>query len=258
MNSISNKEKILVVTPYYKEGRDMIEHCIASVKRQTIPSDHVLVADGFPQAWLDEAPIRHVKLDQAHGDYGNLARGLGALLGIAESYTAIAFLDADNWFDDDHIELCLNTARRHPSAGFIVAQRRFVRPDHSVLETVTPADIPYGGHVDTNCYLFLPRVFHLLHYWSQIPRQLASFGDHIFKLMLQSRYPEPMVSTDRRTVNYLCMFEGVYREKGEVPPEGAKPYVDWSMCQNWLESLSADELQYYSELVSLKLTNSRS
>ena len=38
------------VTPYYKEARDCLERCVASVRRQTVRADHILVADGFPRA----------------------------------------------------------------------------------------------------------------------------------------------------------------------------------------------------------------
>jgi hypothetical protein len=33
-------------------------------------------------------------------------RGVGALLAISEGYKGIGFLDADNWYDRDHVERC--------------------------------------------------------------------------------------------------------------------------------------------------------
>ena len=69
--------RFAIVTPYYKEPRALVERCVASVKGQTVNADHFLVADGFPQSWIDEAQIRHIKLDQPHRDYGNVARGNG-------------------------------------------------------------------------------------------------------------------------------------------------------------------------------------
>src|SRR6476620_8695990 len=74
------------ITPYYKEMRDFLERCVASVKQQTIRADHILVSDGFPQDWLDQADVRHVRLDCAHGDYGNTPRGIGSLMAVAEGY----------------------------------------------------------------------------------------------------------------------------------------------------------------------------
>ena len=246
-------KKILVVTPYYKEDRSMLEYCIASVANQTVSVDHMLVADGFAQSWLDQATVRHVKLDKAHADYGDVARGIGALMGIAENYDAIAFLDADNWYDPDHIETCITACRNAPAANFIVARRRFVRPDKSIMESVTPDDIPLGSHIDTNCYFFLRASFHLLHYWSQIPQQMASHGDALFKFILQYNLPGPLICADKITVNYLCMFRGTYLQAGEIPPHGSKEYVNWNDCKAWLNTLDVYEYNYVQRLIGLSI-----
>jgi cellulose synthase/poly-beta-1,6-N-acetylglucosamine synthase-like glycosyltransferase len=44
-----------IITPYYKEERRLIERCMASVRKQTVPTDHFLIADGHPQDWIDGA-----------------------------------------------------------------------------------------------------------------------------------------------------------------------------------------------------------
>jgi hypothetical protein len=61
------------------------------------------VSDGFPQDWLDSANVRHIRLGRPHNDAGNTPRGLGALLAVSEGYDGIGLLDADNWYDEDHI-----------------------------------------------------------------------------------------------------------------------------------------------------------
>ena len=91
--------KIFFVTPYYKEDFKLIKRCLESVKNQSISCDHILIADGFPQKWIDDTGVRHLILDRSHGDAGNTPRGLGALLAIAEEYDGIGFLDADNWLE---------------------------------------------------------------------------------------------------------------------------------------------------------------
>src|SRR5215831_6452727 len=60
-----------IVTPYYNEQRSVLERCVMTVKGQTVSADHFLVADGIPQDWLDQAGVRHIKLDQPHRDYGD-------------------------------------------------------------------------------------------------------------------------------------------------------------------------------------------
>jgi len=45
--------RFAVVSPYYTESRKLISRCIDSVKRQTVLTDHLLIADGFPEDWID-------------------------------------------------------------------------------------------------------------------------------------------------------------------------------------------------------------
>jgi hypothetical protein len=248
----AGSKRYCVVTPYFKEDASMLNRCIDSVRRQTVAADHVLVADGFPQEWISSKPVRHVTLDRAHGDYGNVARGLGALMAIAEKYSGIAFLDADNWYDDDHIECCLAAARSSPQSIFVAAQRRFVRPDASVMVSVRPAELPYAEHIDTNCYFFLPRSYMFLHRWCTMPQELSASGDHLFYLLLKANGLTPAV-VPKPTLNYLCMFEQVYRDQGEVPPPGAKPSLNWSNRQAWINSLSPDDLGLARLLTGLNL-----
>jgi hypothetical protein len=250
-----DRKRFCVITPYFKERRDLIEHCIESVARQIVKVDHILVADGFPQNWLDSVSIRHIKLDRSHSDYGNCARGIAAMMAVAEKYDGIAFLDADNWIDDDHISTCLGAANEHPSAAYVIAQRHFVRPDGSVMASVTPADVPYAEHVDTNCYLFLPPSFHLLHYWCTIPQELSTHGDMLFRYVLTRYIPLAPAITSKRTVKYLCMFGGIYLQIGEEPPVGAKPFIDWKKCTDWLNTLSKQELVLVNQLSGLELSS---
>jgi hypothetical protein len=250
----SRYQKICVITPYFKEDRALIERSLISVKRQTVAADHILVADGFPQAWIDEYPVRHVKLDRAHADYGNVARGVAALMAVAESYGAIAFLDADNWFEEDHLETCLMAAVSAPSAPFVVAQRNYVRPDASVMNLGNMEDMPLGDHIDTNCYFFLPPAYPLLHYWCAFPQEFSAQGDRLFRQILGADLSMPPAITAKRTVNYTCMYESLYRIIGETPPEGAKPDLDWAPGLAWLKTLSGRDLALVDRLSGLSLS----
>ena len=98
------ERRYVFITPYYKETRAVLEQCIASVRSQSVRADHILIADGFPQDWIDQINVRHVRLDRAHADWGNTPRCIGALMAAAEGYDGIAFLDADCWLEQDHLE----------------------------------------------------------------------------------------------------------------------------------------------------------
>jgi len=235
-----------IVTPYYREDRSLLERCIASVRKQSIAADHILVADGFPQAWLDEAGVRHFKLDRHHGDFGNTPRGVGALIAIGEEYDAIGLLDADNWLEPDHIALCLAAARVTPApCDYVVARRTFRRPD----ETIMP--IPEEpGHVDTNCFFFLRGSFGVIPHWTTMPKNLSSFCDRYFYYML-CRHPFTAATVSKPTVNYHCLWGWMYRALGETPPPDAKPSLDVDKPGRWLRSLNRRELEVASRLVGV-------
>ena len=97
--------QVAVVTPYYKENDDILRQCHLSVLRQSYPCTHILVADGHPKPLFDEQPkTMHITLPQANGDMGNRPRAIGGILAESYGFDAVAYLDADNWYDLAHIE----------------------------------------------------------------------------------------------------------------------------------------------------------
>jgi hypothetical protein len=160
--------QVVVVTLYYREDRSLPERCIDSVQRQTVPTDHLLVADGHPQDWIDRAGMRRLRLDREHRDFGNTPRGVGAVLAAAEGYSGISLLDADNRLEPDHVEACLAAAARVQGApcDFVVTRRNFAGPDGARIDA---ADEPPDAHVDTNCFFFLDGAFHTLPAWVLMP-----------------------------------------------------------------------------------------
>ncbi len=221
--------RFAVVTPYFREPRAVLERCMQSVRAQTAACDHFLVADGFPQDWIDEERVRHIRLDQPHKDYGNVARGIGALLAGSDAYDGIGFLDADNWLDEGHVETCVRAGAG--SVDLVVAKRRFVRPDGTDFHL---AEEP--GHIDTSCWWFQPGAYHLLSFWVTMPREIAPIGDRVFSGLIDASRLQKR-ETDKITVNYTCLWEGVYRRFNELPPPGAKPDIDLPPVLEWLCSL---------------------
>ncbi len=240
--------KFAIVTAYYKEEKYLLDRCLQSVRNQTVHADHIVVADGFAQAWIDDEPVRHIKLDRAHGDYGNTARGVGAVLAVAEDYDGIAFLDADNWLEPEHIAECLNAASRVDPCDYVVARRNLKRPD----ETTLPIDDePIATHVDTSCFFFLPGSYHMVPRFAGIPRKLSIIGDRLFYQELAAQ-PLSRAIVAPKTVNYLCMWESIYRAASETPPPGAKPNVDSPPMTDWLKNLSPQEKRVVARRTCLR------
>ena len=242
--------KIAVVTPYFKEDRFLIERCINSVKNQTVNCEHFLVSDGIPQEWINDSGVRHIKLDRNYDDYGNTPRGIGSQLAISENCEAIALLDADNWFDADHIETCLRAASRRTGDPFdcdyVIARRRFIKPDGDILPH--PEE---RNHVDTNCLFYLKGALHMLPYWNLMPRHLAGICDRVIYWNLRGRKLKFDV-TDKVTVNYLTLWESMYLTLNHDVPENAKPNIDVASIINWYKSLSDREKFFVFKTTGLK------
>jgi glycosyltransferase involved in cell wall biosynthesis len=215
------RRRFAIVTPYYKEERSVLERCIQSVRRQTVLADHFLVSDGFPQDWLDSANVRHIKLGRPHNDAGNTPRGLGALLAVSEGYDCIGLLDADNWYDENHIDECCKAADAMPAcpADVVFAKRRIFLPDGR------PVKVEELNHVDTSCYWFLPGSFHLLHYWAIMPSGLGPACDRVFYQLIRKQ-SLIIGNTEKITVNFTSNYEAHYRWVGVLPPVDAKRNVD--------------------------------
>jgi glycosyltransferase involved in cell wall biosynthesis len=242
--------RVAIITPYYKEPREWIERCIDSVKAQTAPCTHLLVSDGHPQDWIDQAGVRHLRLDRSHGDYGNTPRAIGGLLAIAEHFDAVAFLDADNWYEPSHVAAAIEVAER-TGCDVVTARRRFVRADASVLPVRYHED-ESGAHVDSNCFFVLFGAFHTLPRWLLMPRPMAMWGDRFY---LSSLREEGLAEAriDAVTVNYLCTWADVYRSVGETPPAYAKDGLPMNRMLEWAKGLEPDDLAHIQRLSGCSL-----
>jgi hypothetical protein len=229
--------KVAVVTPYHKEDRRLIERCVDSVRAQTYGATHIVVADGFAQSWLDGAGVRHLRLDHAHADFGNTPRAIGGLLAVSEGFDAVCFLDADNWYESEHVAACVDLALADLRLDYVVARRRFVRLDGSALPIDAGEDD--HGHVDTSCLFLLRGAFHTIARWATMPRPLAGIGDRVYAATLLSDGLRA-VRTDRVTANYLCTWASLFRLAGEEPPAYAKPNVDPTSAIAWWKSARAE------------------
>lgn len=227
-----------VITPYYKEPREVLERCMASVRAQTVSTLHIMVADGHPQGLPTGERLRHIALDQPEQDWGNTPRAIGAMLAINTGVKMIALLDADNWYDPDHLETALQAAAGSAlPVDVVFAKRRFCRADESVMPL---RDEPTDQLVDTNCYVMFEGAFHHLTWWGTIPKELASGADRGFRRYLAAQPELVVAEADRPTVNYLCQWRSAYEAIGETPPPDAKEQVG-PHIRTWLKKASDRE-----------------
>jgi len=237
--------RIAVVTPYWNESRELLQRCIASVQGQSADVDHILVADGSPQYWVeDHARVTHIELRKRSADFGDTPRSVGFVVAMRSDYDLIQFLDADNVLLNDHFDVTLEHFLGRGAAEYpdlVVTRRQMLRIDGSKLAVSMPEDDALK-HVDTSCYVFYRTAFKVALKWSLIPRQLAFMGDRAFFAMLAQTHRELKVAFNRTmTVGYRCLWESVYRMAGEEPPDGCRDLrAHLAAARDWWRNLDPD------------------
>jgi glycosyltransferase involved in cell wall biosynthesis len=212
-------KKIAVVTPYYKEDPALFLQCHRSVLDQTYPCTHIMVADGHPHPAIptDDRTLHLILPRGGTADVGNTPRFFGAALAEAYGFDAVTFLDADNWYEPDHVS-SLMTA--HAACGYpLIACKRNFYSDAGVRLDFTEAMENDNQHVDTNCWMIFKEAFDLIRYW-RVPKDFHWVGDRIFlQKAIHDRYR--IAFTHHRTVNYRTRHADHFRQAGQPIPEGA-------------------------------------
>lgn len=194
-----SKYKVAVVTPYFRIDPEKLKRCCDSVARQTFKCDHILVADGEPQAMPQGVNVIHMVLPANVGNSGATPRGFGAQYAFVQGYDAVAFLDADNWYDPDHIEKAVHVLE-DDAQDVVFARRHVIFPDGEILQVDDPQDKD-GGHVDTNCYVFSKRVAYLMSVWAMYPKEFGVGEDRLMRKIIADKKLKTKL-IDKKTVWY--------------------------------------------------------
>ena len=215
------KSKIAVITPYYKESIEVLSQCHESVLKQQgdFIARHFMVADGYPRRELDTWQCNHIILHQAHNDNGNTPRAVGCLLADNENYDYITFLDADNWYHNNHLR-SLVQLQRQSRCSVVTSFRTYHLPDSTQIQ-ITESDEEDGSHVDTSCVLLHRNAFNLNKIWSSMPKQLSPICDRIFKSAI-SHNNYDFISTKKRSVAFRTQYKVHYEKAGLKPPSDSK------------------------------------
>jgi glycosyltransferase involved in cell wall biosynthesis len=239
--------KVAVITPYYKETEQILRQAHESVLRQTHPCRHFMIADGYPNpAFATSADVEHVTLPLANADNGNTPRAFGGLLAKSYGFDAVAYLDADNWFEPTHIEQMVAEHLR-TKAPLIGCKRQFCDLDGKLMP-ITEPDEDANRHVDTSCWLVFRPAFAMLQTWL-MPKQLSPICDRIFYTKaLHERYS--IFLTNARTVVFRTQYAYHYQLAGWPVPEGAKGSEEFTECNRFLLSVDGvrelvDTLGFY-------------
>ncbi len=209
--------KVAVITPYHKEEKKVLTRCCQSVADQTHHVTHILVADGFPSDVPKQFLAEHIVLSKPHRDFGDTPRLMGSLSAMAQGFDAICFLDADCWFEKDHVETLVSLYKKS-GADVITATRMLRKLDESILGVCTESDGKKFN--DTNCYFISRKAYGVLPVWVYKEPCLAVVGDRVFWGELKKKHTT--FHSLKPTVNYTTIFTHHYVMRNEIPPKGSK------------------------------------
>ena len=207
--------RVAVITPYYKEDINTLTRCISSVNKQVLYGSeikHYLVADGFPYNDMDGYPsLTHLSIPQC-GDHGDTPRGVGAAIASAQGCEAILFLDADCWYEPDHIQTMVSKLSTEEPQVVTCPRNLF-----TVSGEFIGVDIESEGKEfnDTNCFLFNRNSFFLLNSWLFKVKGWSVIGDRVLWKLIQIYMPN-VVRSLKPTINYTTRLEMHYQQHGKT------------------------------------------
>ncbi|MDX2270704.1 MAG: glycosyltransferase [Cyanobacteriota bacterium] len=240
--------RVAVITPYFDEPLQILRQCHESVVRQSVPCEHIMVADGIPRSEIDGWAVQHIKLPKNHNNKGDTPRAIGGALAVAQGFDAITFLDADNWYQPDHLASLL-ALHETTGAEICTTARTLHRLDGSLLPF---REVEEGGsHVDSNCLMIFPPAFRLFSLWGHIPQPLSPIDDRIIWQGIQ-KLGFRCAFTGQATVAYRSRYASHYRAVGEPPPANAFD-VDWQGHIQWWQALSEPDRRMYCQRLGFDL-----
>lgn len=201
--------KIAVITPYYKESVSLLQQCHTSVTNQIVNASvtHFLIADGYPLDEIKSWHIEHMILPQSHDDNGNTPRGLGSLRAKESGYDFIAYLDADNWFHENHLQSMFDKWLETKS-NVICSYRTYHQINGEEI-SIEEIDENSFYHVDTSCFFIHKNAFDIIDVWLKMPKRLSPLCDRIFFAAIKWK-DHSIAFTKLRTVAFRSQYKFHY------------------------------------------------
>ncbi|MFM0668484.1 glycosyltransferase family 2 protein [Paraburkholderia sediminicola] len=213
--------RVAVISAYYKEPLHVLRRCHESVRAQSGDVTHFMVADGFPVSDIDSwGGVIHIKVPN-HADYGDTPRGVGAACAAASGFDAICFLDADNWYEPNHVE-AMRMIVEETGAQVVTATRRIFTIDGRMLGVCKESNgVDFN---DTNCYFLTRAAFPACSAWLFKDAHESIVGDKVFWNAVQTGgYTRAHAITP--TLCYVSTLAFHFEMFGEIPPDDSKVIV---------------------------------
>ncbi len=218
----SEPMKVAVVTPYYGTREDWLVRCHESVREQTYPCTHLLVADGAASEVANDFECLHLELTRNIGDYGDTPRALGSIYAAGLKFDAVAYLDADNWFEPWHIQSLVDLHAR-TGAAVCTSGRTLFGTDGTCLGV--DEEVDGERFVDTSCLFLTREAFDVFPVWSSMSAQLHAIDDRVVWAEIIDRALS-RAHTGMPSAAYRTAFAFHYERMGFPIPDDAKTGSD--------------------------------
>jgi len=208
--------RIAVVTPFFKPRLDWLQQCHASVRAQTHTCIHILISDGAGPNPVAGFQGQFIELQHNHSDYGDTPRAVGSISALAQGFDAVAYLDADCWYEEGHIASLVELQAR-TSAAVCTSARKLYDYRDNFLEICPRSD--GQAFADTNCLMVWRPASHLYAQWAYIPPEYHLIDDrYIFQQILKQKISR--AHTGVASACYRTKLPGVFKRLGlPIPPE---------------------------------------
>lgn len=189
--------------------RDYLQKAIDSVAEQDMPCCHVVVFDGVGDNQDVSGDIVRIQLPEAARDIGSTPRTVGALYAWGQGASHVAFLDADNWFDSDHVSHLV--AHQRETGLPAVASGRYIHDESGERFGPCPEQVPGAGFFDTSTFLFSPAGKGLSLVYGVLKPEQHMYGDRVLS---QQAIKRGISCTYRPTMHYRSNWLVHYRHFG--------------------------------------------
>lgn len=242
--------KVAVITPYHEPDSPYLKDCITSVKAQTHDDlIHVAIGDGctLPPE-LIHPNLHNIPLPRRLNNYGDSPRSIGVVYAFSLGVDAVAFLDSDNWYAENHIELMVK--RCITSQSDVVTSLRYLAHLNGTTLGICPES---DGNIfcDTNCLFVTRRLAEEAGVWWLIPDDMHVIDDRvIWDTLIHAT--DRISFTGTASVFYRSSFEVHYRMFCVPAPQGVKLGMDIYALHPTIDALQQRALARAKERHEMK------
>ena len=201
----------LIITPAFLENETILKRNILSVQNQKFDKDyfHFVIFDGvdrlkiFKKKYANIENLFFFQVRNNHDDYGDYIRKLGTKLCLLRGISAVSFLDADNYIEENHLKQIYDT-HKNTKKNIVISRRCLISDGRDEIELTS-------DFYDTNTITLFNDCIQIGLKWGKYPRELSLIGDRIISHYINLNYKSNIVFTDDITINY--MFSKISKQK---------------------------------------------